>query len=88
MTHEFSKRLLDRADTFELRQKAVRAAIGLGMPLDEIEAYLDWIDQQQKPIPPAHLNSMTNGRKMTNGQGMTKHEIPNDRRNDEARNTQ
>jgi DNA-binding transcriptional MerR regulator len=44
MAHEFSKLLLERARTFQERQKAVRVAVRLGMPLHEIEEYLDWLD--------------------------------------------
>ena len=51
MRHELPKQLLEQASTFELRQKAIRAAMALGMPLNEIEAYLDWLDQQ--PAKPA-----------------------------------
>ena len=64
MGNDFAKRLLERANTFELRQKAIRAAMGLGMPLCEIEQYLDWLDSRpsgapdrdEKPqVPPPHV---------------------------------
>lgn len=44
MVHETARELLERAQSFEDRQEAVRAAIDLGMPISEIEAFLDWLD--------------------------------------------
>jgi len=44
MAHEIAKLLLEQADTFLERTEAVKTAIGLGMPLKEIEDYLDWLD--------------------------------------------
>jgi DNA-binding transcriptional MerR regulator len=44
MTHENARLLLEQADNPRDRQEAVRAAIDLGMPLHEIEQYLDWLD--------------------------------------------
>jgi hypothetical protein len=44
MAHEIAKLLLEHADTFLQRTDAVRTALSLGMPLQEIEAYLDWLD--------------------------------------------
>ncbi len=50
MAHEDAKRLLELAATFAEREAAVRQAIALGMPLNEIEQYLDWLDNH--PAPP------------------------------------
>jgi hypothetical protein len=44
MAHEVAKLLLEHAGTFLERTEAIKAAINLGMPLAEIEAYLDWLD--------------------------------------------
>jgi hypothetical protein len=44
MAHEIAKLLLEHAGTFLERTEAVRSALKLGMPLSEIEAYLDWLD--------------------------------------------
>ncbi len=44
MAHEVAKLLLEHAGTFLERTEAIKAAINLGMPLEEIEAYLDWLD--------------------------------------------
>ena len=44
MTHEIARLLLEQADNPSDRQEAVRAAIELGMPLHEIEQYLDWLE--------------------------------------------
>ena len=44
MVHEIAKLLLENADTILDRKKAIQAALDLGMPLHEIEEYLDWID--------------------------------------------
>jgi hypothetical protein len=44
MAHEIAKLLLEHAQTFLERTEAVRTALSLGMPLAEIEEYLDWLD--------------------------------------------
>jgi hypothetical protein len=51
MAYEDSKRLLVQAETFNRRAEAIRQAIELGMPLWEIEHYLDWLDQR-RPVRP------------------------------------
>ena len=43
MAHEIAKLMLEHAETFLERAEAVRTALYLGMPLQEIEAYLDWL---------------------------------------------
>ena len=47
MTHEIAKLLLEHARTREEREAAIRTALRLGMPLREIEQYLDWLDMVQ-----------------------------------------
>ena len=44
MANEFAKAVLDKATTPLQRVKAVRVALRLGMPLCDIERYLDWLD--------------------------------------------
>ncbi len=44
MAHAIAKLLLDQADTFIERSEAVEIALSLGMPLREIEEYLDWLE--------------------------------------------
>ena len=44
MAHEIAKLLLEHAGTFLARQEAIQSALYLGMPLNEIEQYLDWLD--------------------------------------------
>jgi hypothetical protein len=44
MVHEIAKLLLEHAGTVLERQEAIRVAISLGMPLYDIEQYLDWLD--------------------------------------------
>ena len=51
MAHEIAKLMLEHADTFLKRAEAVRTAISLGMPLNEIEGYLDWLDATRGPVP-------------------------------------
>ena len=46
MAHEIAKRTLASAGTLAERAEAVRTAVLSGMPLNEIEAYLDWLDAQ------------------------------------------
>lgn len=52
MAHEIAKLLLEHADTFLERTEAIETALSLGMPLHEIEEYLDWLDGSQPPKPP------------------------------------
>ncbi len=44
MAHQIAKLLLEHADTFVQRSEAVELALSLGMPLHEIEDYLDWLE--------------------------------------------
>lgn len=44
MAHEVAKLMLEHAATFLQRTEAIDAALRLGMPLAEIEEYLDWLD--------------------------------------------
>jgi hypothetical protein len=54
MAHEIAKLQLERARTLRERTEAVEAAIRLGMPLHEIEAHLDWLDQvRRNGAPPS-----------------------------------
>ena len=51
MAHEIAKLLLEHAGTFLERAKAVETALSLGMPLHEIEEYLDWLDATRPAGP-------------------------------------
>lgn len=44
MSHKIAKLMLEQAGTFLERAEAVKTALSLGMPLWEIEEYLDWLD--------------------------------------------
>jgi DNA-binding transcriptional MerR regulator len=50
MAHEIAKLMLEHAGTFLERAEAIRTALSLGMPLHEIEAYLDWLDATRGPL--------------------------------------
>jgi len=52
MSHEIAKLLLEHAETVIERTEAIRSAISLGMPLAEIEEYLDWLDAMRGRLPP------------------------------------
>lgn len=54
MAHEIAKLILEHADSVGERTAAIRTALSLGMPLNQIEEYLDWLDQV-RPLksPPA-----------------------------------
>ena len=56
MSHEIAKLLLEHAETFLERTEAIKSALGLGMPLHEIEEYLDWLDavRGQSQLSPPH----------------------------------
>lgn len=56
MAFEIAKLLLEHAGTFVERTEAVDAALKLGMPLGEIEEYLDWLDlirSSERSAPPS-----------------------------------
>jgi hypothetical protein len=55
MAHEVAKSLLEHAETFLGRMEAIETALSMGMPLHEIETYLDWLDATQKNRQPANL---------------------------------
>jgi hypothetical protein len=54
MAHEAAKAHLRRATTRPERAQAVRAAFRLGMPLRDIEEYLDWLDAVGQPPQGPH----------------------------------
>lgn len=51
MAHKIAKLMLEHADTFLERAEAIRLAVSLGMPLHEVEEYLDWLDATRGPLP-------------------------------------
>jgi len=52
VAHEIAKLLLEHAETFLERTEAIKSAVSLGMPLSEIEDYLDWLDTVRKSEQP------------------------------------
>jgi len=50
LAHEIAKLLLEKAGSFLERKEAIQAALDLGMPLNEIEEYLDWLDSIGKGV--------------------------------------
>ncbi len=52
MSHEQAKHLLASANTVPQRVAAIKAALRLGMPLAEIEAFLDACDAAQGNASP------------------------------------
>ncbi|MBN1911921.1 MAG: hypothetical protein JW818_19525 [Pirellulales bacterium] len=61
MAHEIAKLMLEHAGTFLERSEAVKTALFLGMPLGEIEEYLDWLDAAGKTVDDAAVDSGTAG---------------------------
>ena len=53
MVHRIAKLLLEQAGTSIERTQAIAVAISLGMPLNEIEECLDWLDAT-RPLPEDH----------------------------------
>lgn len=43
MAHEIAKLLLEHAGTALERGKAIQTAVQLGMPLSEVDEYLEWL---------------------------------------------
>jgi DNA-binding transcriptional MerR regulator len=57
MAHEVAKLMLEHAETLLERTEAIKVALSLGMPLHEIEAYLDWLDLlREKKTRPSSPN--------------------------------
>ena len=61
MAQEIAKLMLEHAGTFVERTEAIRVAMSLGMPLSEIEAYLDWLDAIRGPLPTEPDDDARNG---------------------------
>ena len=57
MAHEIPKIILEHADTIANRRIAIETALGLGMPLQEIEGYLDWLDAKSAKYQPDKMSS-------------------------------
>jgi hypothetical protein len=49
MAYRIAKLMLEHAGTFLARAEAVRVALSLGMPLDQVQEYLDWLDATRGP---------------------------------------
>jgi hypothetical protein len=52
MAHEIAKLVLEHAETVIERSEAVKTALSMGMPLNEIEEYLDWLALVRAQKPP------------------------------------
>ena len=63
MAYEIAKVVLEQAKTPLEREKAVRVAFRLGMPLNKIEEYLDWLDMVRR-----------NQKETRDGQGVSEHQ--------------
>lgn len=53
--HEIAKLILEHAESLGERSTAIKDALYLGMPLHEIEEYLDWLEMvrdQHRPAEP------------------------------------
>ncbi|HEY4310629.1 MAG TPA: hypothetical protein VGN12_14360 [Pirellulales bacterium] len=48
VVHEIAKLILEHAESLWERKEAVKKALYLGMPLHEIEEYLDWVTSVRK----------------------------------------
>jgi len=61
MAHEVAKLMLEHAETLLERTEAIKVALSLGMPLHEIEAYLDWLDSLRENKKPRSRNDRSSG---------------------------
>ena len=58
MASKIAKLILEHADSFLERAEAIDVALSLGMTLEEIQDYLDWVDsvsrgkKERQPNPP------------------------------------
>jgi DNA-binding transcriptional MerR regulator len=62
MAHEIAKLLLEHSGVLE-RSKVIQQALNLGMPLHEIEEYLDWVDSMKSGKPDSKPDSPPNNDK-------------------------
>ncbi len=46
--HKLAKLMLEQAGTFIERSEAIEVAMRMGMSLNQIEEYLDWLDNMDK----------------------------------------
>ncbi len=53
MAHEIAKLLLEHSGTVVERKEAIRVAVSMGMSLEEIQEYLDWLDTIRPPKEPS-----------------------------------
>ena len=60
MAHEIEKLLLEHSESFHDREAAVATALKLGLPLNEVEAYFDWLNMLHGPH--AHRKPQTASR--------------------------
>jgi hypothetical protein len=44
VAYEIAKLMLERGGSLFEREEAVRVAVYLGMPLEQVEEYLDWLE--------------------------------------------
>ena len=56
MAHQIPKLILEHADSVANKKAAVEKALALGMPLNEIEEYLDWLDARDTTLQPEKLS--------------------------------
>ncbi len=68
MAHEIAKLLLEKAGTFLERTEAIKVALQMGMPLNEIREYLDWLDSL-RPLKQDDHNPSSPGDAGPIGQG-------------------
>lgn len=68
MSHKNAKLLLQRADTLLQRSEATKTAFRLGMPLNEIEEYLDWLEMMRGHVKTADMRSRNEVEKHRDGQ--------------------
>lgn len=59
MAHEIAKLVLEHSETFVERTQAIKTALSMGMPLNEIEEYLDWLAVVRAQRP-GHLRDSNN----------------------------
>jgi DNA-binding transcriptional MerR regulator len=52
MAHERAKLILEQVESFRDRMEAVKKAMDHGMPLSEIEEYLDWLQLNREVTRP------------------------------------
>ena len=70
MTHKIAKLILEHAESITDRKTAIQKAMELGMSSDEVNEYLDWLDNMRLSNPKPESASESKSKKIDTGWGV------------------